>query len=440
MRDMTSGRPMGHLWKYALPILLGNWLQLAYNAADSIIAGRFIGKRALAAEGVAGPVMNLVILVITGMCLGAGVLMSEYFGAKDMKKYRETLGTVLAFGVSFSLVLIVLCVAFTPLMLTALSVPEGIFDITVTYLRITFLGAVFTFIYNALAAGLKSVGDSKTPLYFLAFSAVLNAVLDIIFLGVFRLGIVCSAVTTVVAEAVSAALALRYMSARLPEFLPQGEERRFNPAHFRNIFKYGAPTALQQAILPIGKLVISGKVNSLGVDVIAAFNAVTRVDDFACIPEQGLGAAIATFIAQNRGAKRYDRIRPGFRAGIALELGYWALIGLVTFFFREPIVAAFVDGEGSEAVVSIGAGYLVWMALYYGFPALTNGFQGFYRGMGKMFTTVIGTTLHITVRAVLVYAFADAAGLPAIAHASAVGWTVMLLFEIPYYHYTVRRL
>lgn len=224
MRDMTKGAPLGHLFLYALPLLLGNWLQLAYNAVDSIIAGRFIGQDALAAEGVAGPVMNLVILAISGLCIGAGVLMSEAFGAKRTARLKETLATTLLFGAALCCAAAALGCALTPWILRALAVPDSIFGITGIYLRITFLGAPFTFFYNALAAGLKSVGDSKTPLKFLAFSAVLNAVLDLILIGGLGFGIVCSAVTTVVAEAASALLAAVYMARRVPELCPgQGQ-------------------------------------------------------------------------------------------------------------------------------------------------------------------------------------------------------------------------
>ena len=203
MRDMTKGEPYGHLWRYALPLLLGNWLQLAYNAVDSIIAGRFIGQNALAAEGIAAPVMNLVILAISGTCIGAGVLMSEYFGAKNYRKLKKTMSTMLLCGAAVCLVTAGLGFILTPQILRFMEVPEEIFAITVIYMRITFLGAPFTFFYNAIAAGMKSVGDSKTPLKFLMFSAILNAALDLIFLGLLGFGIVCSAVTTVVAEALS---------------------------------------------------------------------------------------------------------------------------------------------------------------------------------------------------------------------------------------------
>ena len=204
MTDMSRGNPHSHLWRYALPLLLGNWLQLSYNAADSIIAGRFIGQEALAAEGIAGPVMNLVILAISGVCIGSGVLMSEAFGGKDMDKLRKTLANTLLFGLLLCCGVALAGILLASQILSLLSVPAEIRDITTTYLRITFLGAPFTFCYNALAAGLKSVGDSKTPLKFLAFSAILNALLDLIFLGLLDFGVICSAVTTVFAEAVCA--------------------------------------------------------------------------------------------------------------------------------------------------------------------------------------------------------------------------------------------
>ena len=253
MRDMTKGAPLGHLFLYAVPLLLGNWLQLAYNAVDSIIAGRFIGQDALAAEGVAGPVMNLVILAISGLCIGAGVLMSEAFGAKRTARLKETLATTLLFGAALCCAAAALGCALTPWILRALAVPDSIFGITGIYLRITFLGAPFTFFYNALAAGLKSVGDSKTPLKFLAFSAVLNAVLDLILIGGLGFGIVCSAVTTVVAEAASALLAAVYMARRVPELCPGHGQWRIRRDLLGPILRYGAVTAGQQVLIVIGE-------------------------------------------------------------------------------------------------------------------------------------------------------------------------------------------
>ncbi len=436
MRDMTVGSPPRHILSYAIPVLLGNWMQLSYNAIDSIIAGRFIGKSALAAEGIAGPVMNLVILAITGLCIGAGVLMSESYGAKDYGKLGKTLANTLMLGGLGCLAVAGIGMIFTPQILRLLEVPEEIFDITVTYLRITFLGAPFTFVYNALAAGLKSVGDAKTPLKFLAFSAILNAVLDLIFLGIFRFGILCSAATTVFAEAVSAALSLAYMVRRAPMLVPR--QWTWEKSILKKILLYGGPTALQQAVQPIGKVLIQGQVNALGVTTIAAFNAVTRVDDFACIPEQGISSAISTYIAQNRGGKQYSRIRPGFRAGIAMEAAYWVLVCTIVSFLRTPIVSLFVTGEGAAEVTALGSRYLRYMAFFYLWPAMTNGVQGFFRGMGRMYTTMLATFIQTSIRTVCTFVLAPHFGITGIAFSCVIGWSCMLLFEVPYYFITCK--
>ena len=439
MTDMTVGSPRSHLWRYALPLLLGNWLQLSYNAIDSIIAGRFIGQNALAAEGIAGPVMNLVILAITGLCIGAGVLMSEAFGAKDYERLQKILANTLLAGFVLCCALALAGAVLAETILTLLAVPEEIFGITAAYLRITFLGAPFTFCYNALTAGLKSVGDADTPLKFLAFSAILNAVLDLFFLGVLHLGILCSALTTVFAEAVCAGLAVVYMLRRVPALCPGRDQWRVEPAILKQVLSYGGPTALQQAIQPVCKVLIQGQVNALGVSAIAAFNAVTRADDFACIPAQSISSGISTYIAQNRGADKPQRIRSGFRTGIRMELCYWLVIGTATALLRRPLVSMFVTGEGSREVIRLGSEYLAWMALFYLLPAMTNGVQGFFRGMGKMYTTMLGTFLQASIRTLGTFLLAPRLGITGIAFSCAIGWSVMLLFEVPYYFITCRR-
>ena len=439
MTDMTTGAPRAHILRHALPLLLGNWLQLSYNAIDSIIAGRFIGQNALAAEGIAGPVMNLVILAITGLCIGSGVLMSEAFGAGDYDRLRKILANMLLAGFTVCCTLALAGIVFADRILSLLAVPREIYGITAAYLRITFLGVPFTFCYNALTAGLKSVGDADTPLKFLAFSAILNAVLDLVFLGILRFGIVCSAVTTVFAEAVCAVLALNYTLRHVGVIFPKKKQWRFQADLMGQILRYGGPTALQQAIQPVCKVLIQGQVNTLGVSGIAAFNAVTRADDFACIPAQSISSAISTYIAQNRGAKKPNRIRSGFRAGIRIEFCYWLLIGSVVALLRKPMVSIFVTGEGSEEVISLGTRYLAWMAAFYLFPSMTNGVQGFFRGMGKMYTTMLGTFLQASIRTVCTYLLVPHLGIVGIAFSCAIGWSAMLLFEVPYYFVTCRR-
>lgn len=229
------------------------------------------------------------------------------------------------------------------------------------------------------------------------------------------------------------------MVRNVPQLCPRKEHWLPDSGILKQLLRYGGPTALQQAIQPVCKVLIQGQVNALGVSSIAAFNAVTRADDFACIPAQSISSAISTYIAQNRGAGKHHRIRPGFRCGIRLEFCYWILIGSLVLLLRTPLVSLFVSGEGSAEVIRLGREYLGYMALFYLFPAMTNGVQGFFRGMGKMYTTMTATFLQASVRTLCTFLLAPRLGITGIAYACAVGWTLMLLFEVPYYFITCRK-
>lgn len=436
--DMTQGSITRQLISYSVPLILGNLFQLTYNAVDSIIAGRFIGKEALAAEGMASPVMNLVILGISGICMGAGVLMSEFFGAKHLEKLKREMSTAVLFGLYFSLAVTGMGIIFTPALLRLLHVPEELMKMTAVYLRIIFIGAPFTYFYNALSSALKSVGDSKTPLKFLMFSSVLNGVLDLIFIGGLGFGIVCSAVTTVAAEAVSAGLSVWYVYQKIPLLRLERGEFVMDRGLLKTTLQYGSVTALQQSCQPVGKVLIQGAVNTLGVDVIAAYNAVTRIDDFACLPEQSISHGITTFVAQNRGAQKPERMKKGFGRGLLLEFGYWIGICAVVLLVRNTVLKLFVTGESAEAIAVIGGQYLAIMAFFYIFPAFTNGFQGFYRGMGMMKMTLLGTFIQTSLRVIFTWLLTPSMGISGVAFACAAGWSVMLLVEIPYYFHLQR--
>ena len=436
--DMTKGKIMFSLFGYAVPLVLGSLFQLAYNAVDSIIAGRFIGTEALAATGMAGPVMNILILGISGLAMGAGVIMSTYLGAKDYGMLGKELSTLLGAGLVFSIVAAVAGIIFTFPLLEALNVPSEVLSLTAVYLRIIFIGLPFTCFYNALSQAMKSVGDSKTPLKFLAFSSVLNCILDLVLIGYFGLGIACSAVTTVVAEAVSAFLCAVYIRKRIPLLRFNG--LAIDRTLLKSTLEYGSVTALQQACQPIGKLLIQSAVNTLGVSVVAAYNAVTRIDDFAFTPEQSISHAITTFSAQNRGAGNMQRVKAGFRKGLLLEALYFILIFLVSYFLRNPIMRMFVSAEEAPAVVSEGVKYLSVMAFFYIFPAFTNGIQGFFRGMGNMKVTLLCTFIQTSFRVVFTFILVPLYGIQGIAFACAIGWTMMLLFEVPYYFHSKKKL
>ena len=260
------------------------------------------------------------------------------------------------------------------------------------------------------------------------------------FLGLLGFGIICSAVTTVVAEIVSAILAFWWMKKKNREISPSLGDMKLEKRTVLAILKYGGPTALQQAVQPCGKLFIQSAVNSLGVSAIAAFNASSRIDSFALIPEQGIAAAVATFIAQNRGGGKKERVMPGFCAGLALEICYALFIGTVVFFFRDSFVSLFVGGEAAEAVVREGSKYLYVMSFFYIFPSLTNLTQSFFRGCGKMYVTIAATFTQISFRTVFTFLLSSSIGIQGVAFASGIGWAAMLIWEIPYMLLTARRL
>lgn len=442
--DMTRGDVGGHLARYAWPLILGNLFQLSYNLVDSVIAGRFIGEDALAAAGTASPIMNILILGISGLSLGAGVLMSEFFGAGEWDKLKRELSTVLLFGLMFSLALVGLGVAVTRPLLVALQVPGEILDMTCAYVRVIFLGVPFTYFYNTLAAALKGVGDAKTPLRFLVFSACLNAALDLIFIAGLGFGLVCSAVTTVVAEGASAALSALYIYRKVPALALGRGELRLDRELLHVTLRYGSATALQQSCQPIGKLLVQRCVNGLGVEAMAAFNAVTRVDDFAFTPQQSIAQAITTFVAQHRGrgvrtvADR-QRIYQGFRRGMVLEGCYFLCVCLVSELWKEPIMRLFVEKDSGPLTIQMGCQYLTVMGFLYLLPAMTNGVQGFFRGCGRMKLTLLCTFIQVFFRVSVTYALAPRLGISAVAVACLVGWLFMLAFEVPYYFWSKAR-
>ncbi len=414
VRDLTKGSVPKHLITFAIPIILGNLFQLTYNAVDSIVVGRYAGAGSLAAVGTANPVMNIVILGVTGICIGASVLMSQFFGAGDEEKLKKEVSTTLVFGGVFSLAMVVLGLVFSKAILWLMSTPEEILDIAAVYLRIIFLGMPFTYLYNAMASAMRSVGDSKTPIQFLAASSVLNIFLDFLFVAVFHWEAVGAGIATVLSQAMSALLCVWYVYRRVPLLQLRPGELKMDRELLKLTLQHGSITALQQSCQPIGKLLIQGKINTLGVSAMAAFNAVNRVDDFAFTPEQSISHAMMTFIAQNRGAKQMDRVKKGFRDGLLVEFGYWVLICTVILLFRRPIMGLFSSGE-SGGMLELGVEYLGLMAFFYLLPAFTNGIQGFFRGMGNMKITLISTIIQISVRVVFVYLLVHAVGMTGVA-------------------------
>lgn len=428
--NMTKGNITKHLISFTVPMILGNIFQLTYNAVDSIIVGRFAGEKALASIGTANPVMNIIIFFIVGICMGTSVLMSEFYGSGDMEKFKREIATSLIAGTIFSLVMTGICVLLAKPILILLRTPSEILDDSVRYLHVIFFGLIFTFLYNIFAASLRSIGDTKTPLIFLIISSVLNAGLDLIFVGYFKMGVVAAAYTTIVAEAFSAILCVIYVWFMVPTLRLKRKEMTVDRILLNRTVRFSWASAMQQTCLYVGKVLVQGAVNPLGVESIAAFNAVNRVDDFAFTPQQSIGSAMTTFIAQNRGAENTKRIRKGFKIGMLLEYAYWVIIGILVLLLARPIMRLFLSAEDSKTI-SLGILYLTYMAFFYILPANTNGIQGFFRGMGKLDVTLQSTFVQMLFRVIFAYLLAPRLGFSGIAFACFGGWMGMLIYEVP---------
>ncbi|MDT8717395.1 MATE family efflux transporter [Clostridium sp. 19966] len=430
--DMTKGKISRHLIKFAIPLVLGNLFQLTYNAADSIIVGKYVGTNALAAVGTANPIMNIIMFLIIGICMGASVLMSEYFGAGNIKKLKREVSTTMVAGFIFTVFIIITCVILTKPILKLIRTPEEIIPDASNYLRIIFFGLIFTFLYNVYAAALRSIGDSKTPLKFLIISSILNVVMDFIFVVGLKLGVEGSAIATVTAEMFSSLFCIVYVHFKVPLLKFSVKEMIIDRSLLRNTINYSWVTAMQQTCLYVGKVFVQGAVNPLGVEAIATFNAVNRVDDFAFAPEQSISAAMTTFLAQNRGAKKKERIKPGLWSGMLIETIYWLLLAGIVYFGAKGLMQLFVPEKNSK-VVELGVMYLHMMAFFYLLPSWTNGIQGYFRGMGDLKITLISTFMQMVGRVAFSYILAPKMGVAGIAISCLGGWIVMLAFEVPFF-------
>jgi putative MATE family efflux protein len=432
MHDMTKGKVFIPLITFTIPLILGNLFQLTYNAADSVIVGKFVGEDALAAVGTSTPIMNLAILFISGMCMGASVLMSSWYGAKDFDTLKRQISTTMIAGCIFSVCFSILMLFIAKPVLYLIQVPEDVIPAAAVYLRIIYLGLIFTFIYNFLANTLRALGDSKTPLYFLIISAMLNIFGDIVLVAVLRLGVWGSAVSTIASEAVCCILCFVYIRFRVPMLNMGKDWFVFDRELIGKTVSYGSTSAMQQVCLQIGKILIQTMVNTQGVSVIAAFTAVNRVDDFAYTPQQNIGHAMTTFIAQNKGAGKTDRIKKGFKSGIIIELVYSFFLCVIIYTAAPRIMQLFAENEDAN-VISLGVGYLHLIAFMYFLPALTNGVQGFFRGMGDMKVTLVSTFMNMFGRVLAMFVMLKGfkMGFASLAWANMAGWILMLLFEVP---------
>jgi putative MATE family efflux protein len=429
-KDLTTGKIMPILVNFTVPLVLGNLFQLTYNAVDSIIVGHFVGKEALAAVGICNPVSTLMILFLNGLCMGASILMGIQYGAKDYETLHRQISTTLLSGAVFSFFLTLVCVIFAVPILLLLQVDPSIMDMTVQYLRIIFLGLMFTFLYNFFSSTLRALGDSASPLYFLIISAILNIFGDLFFVIVLKAGSNGCAISTVLSEALCCLFCIIYIQKKVPILRLGKKWLVFDARLLKKTIAYGWASAMQQATVQMGKIAIQALVNTMGVSVAAAFAVVNRIDDFAITPEQNIAHAMTALMAQNKGAGKNDRMREGFRCGMILELVYGAAVMLICLGFARPLMSLFVK---DEEVIGHGVVYLHLIAVMYILPAITNSLQGFFRGIGDLKVTLMSSFTNMTVRViaaapmVLLWNF----GIEALPYSYLAGWIAMLLVETP---------
>lgn len=429
-KDLTTGKIMPILVNFTVPLVLGNLFQLTYNAVDSIIVGHFVGKEALAAVGICNPVSTLMILFLNGLCMGASILMGIQYGAKDYETLHRQISTTLLSGAVFSFFLTLVCVIFAVPILLLLQVDPSIMDMTVQYLRIIFLGLMFTFLYNFFSSTLRALGDSASPLYFLIISAILNIFGDLFFVIVLKAGSNGCAISTVLSEALCCLFCIIYIQKKVPILRLGKKWLVFDARLLKKTIAYGWASAMQQATVQMGKIAIQALVNTMGVSVAAAFAVVNRIDDFAITPEQNIAHAMTALMAQNKGAGKNDRMREGFRCGMILELVYGAAVMLICLGFARPLMSLFVK---DEEVIGHGVVYLHLIAVMYILLAITNSLQGFFRGIGDLKVTLMSSFTNMAVRViaaapmVLLWNF----GIEALPYSYLAGWIAMLLVETP---------
>ena len=429
-KDLTTGKITPQLVKLTIPLVLGNLFHLTYNAVDSIIVGRFVGKEALAAVGICNPILTLFLLFLNGLCMGASILMGYQFGAKDYDKLHKQISTTMISGFLFSVILSVICIMFAHPILNIMRVDPSIMSMTINYLRIIFAGLIFTFMYNCFASTLRALGDSQSPLYFLITSAVLNIIGDLFFVLFLDWGSEGCAIATVLSEALSCLLCIIYIQRKVPVLQLGKKWLVFDKSLLGKTISYGWASAMQQATVQLGKLGIQAIVNSMGVSIAAAFAVVNRIDDFAYTPEQNIGHAMTALMAQSKGAGKKDRLKEAFKSGLKIEFIYGIIIFLVCFLLAKPLMKLFTNDPD---VIKHGVTYLRLISVMYLLPAATNGIQGYFRGIGDLKITLISSFVNMGVRVVVagILVFLFSLQVEALPYSYLAGWIGMLVAELP---------
>ena len=434
--DLTTGPITGNILFFALPLMCGNLLQQMYNIADTWVVGRFLGADALAAVGSSYTLMVFLTSVILGLCMGSGAAVSMDYGSGRADEMRRSIFLSFVLIAAISLLLNVLVYVFIDPILALLRVPTDVIPLMKTYLLIIFAGIAATFLYNYCASVLRAIGNAVVPLLFLAVAAVLNVALDLCFVIVLRLGVGGAAFATVLTQFVSGIGILLYTLLRFPDLRPKKDDCRCSRKALGRILNLSLMTCLQQSIMNFGILMIQGLVNSFGTVIMAAFAAAVKIDSFAYMPVQDFGNAFSTFVAQNFGAGKSDRIRRGMRSACCTSAVFSLVISLLVVLFAKPLMSIFID-PSETAIIAAGVTYLrIEGACYLGIGILFL-LYGYYRAVNKPLMSVILTVASLGTRVALAYALAPlpAVGVIGIWAAIPIGWVLADAIGIGYYAY-----
>lgn len=403
-KDLTEGTPWKRILGFAMPMLIGNLAQQFYNTADSIIVGRYIGDNALAAVGSASPILNLLLVLFVGISVGASIMVSQYFGAKDREQLSRTIGISITLTGITSLIIMLIGPVITHPLLEMLNTPASIIDWSSDYLRIFFLGIGGFAYFNILSGVLRGLGDSTSALIFLLISTVLNVALDILFVAGFNMGVPGVALATVISQTFSAILTIRKLVKSKDSFDLNWEMLKPNKKYAMQIIKLGLPSGLTQAIFSLAMIVVQSLTNSFGESVIAANVIIMRVDGFAMMPNFSFGSAMTTYAGQNIGANRLERVDEGTKQGTMIAVAISTIITLFLLLFGRSFMGVFTD---TEELVHLSMSMMQILALGYIAMAVTQSLSGVMRGAGDTMTPMwISLITTVVIRVPIAYGMA----------------------------------
>lgn len=377
---MTTGSIQRNLLSFAIPLFLGNLFQQLYHTADSLVVGNFVGKESLAAISSIGSLTMLMIGLVQGIFVGAGVVISKAFGEGDKAAVQKAVHTTVALGIAGSVLLTLLGYYFAPLILIWMQTPASVFDDAQLYIRIYFLGVSSLILYNTASGILQAVGDSRHPLYFLIISAIINIVLDLVFVAVFDMGIAGTAYATIIAQGVSAMLSFRLLFNTSDIIRVRLSHIRFHKGFIGPILRLGVPSGIQNSVTSFANVILQSSINLFGPSAMAGNGAFMRIQGFAFIPITAFALALTTFTGQNLGAGEYERVRKGARFGVVFAMILAETIGALMYFGSEPLIALF---SRDPEVLAFGVQKSQIASLFLWSLALSHAMTGIFRGAGK---------------------------------------------------------